>query len=44
MTPTPIRRKDSTRTLGNQVINPLATGIKRIARVKMVLTNLHLVS
>ena len=32
--------EDSTRTLGNQVIKPLAMGIKRMARVKIVLKTL----
>ena len=44
MTPAPIRRKDSTRTLGNQVIKPLATGIKRMARVKWCLRPCQIVS
>ncbi len=38
--PAPVGERILLRTLSNQVIKPLATGIKRMARVKIVLKTL----
>ncbi len=39
-TPLPIIKKEERCTLGNTVIRPFAIGIKRIAKVKIVLNTL----
>ena len=40
ITPSPMIKKETNCTLGKNVINPFAIGIKRIASVKMVLNTL----